>query len=116
MNEDASRVRELRALASRLGIRFSNLALLDRALTHASIACEQKGSHDNYEALEFLGDAALGLSAAHLLFQRVPERTPGEYSRMRAAMVNRRCLARIARELDIAPAIKLGKGEELAGG
>ncbi|MFO7976908.1 MAG: ribonuclease III [Candidatus Hydrogenedentota bacterium] len=116
MNNDASRVPELQALAKRLGIRFDNIALLDRALTHASIACEQQDSSDNYESLEFLGDAALGLAAAHLLFERVPERTPGEYSRMRAAIVNRRCLARIARELDIAPAIRLGKGEELAGG
>lgn len=116
MSNDALRVRELRALASRLGIEFENLAILDRALTHASIACEQKDSRENYESLEFLGDAALGLAAAHLLFERVPDRTPGEYSRLRAAMVNRRCLARIARELDIAPAIRLGKGEELSGG
>ncbi len=116
MNEDSLRFRELSTLASRLGIGFDNLALLDRALTHASIACERKDLHENYESLEFLGDAALGLAAAHLLFQQAPERTPGEYSRMRAALVNRRCLARIARGLDIAPAIRLGKGEELAGG
>jgi ribonuclease-3 len=116
MSKDASRIRELQALAKRLGIRFDNIAILDRALTHASIACEQQGSRENYESLEFVGDAALGLAAAHLLFEKVPERTPGEYSRMRAAVVNRRCLARIARQLDIAPAILLGKGEELAGG
>ncbi|HQE81482.1 MAG TPA: ribonuclease III [Candidatus Hydrogenedentes bacterium] len=116
MNSISLRFRELQALALRLGIRFENIAILDRALTHASIACERKDSCKNYESLEFVGDAALGLAAAHLLFERVPERTPGEYSRMRAAIVNRRCLARIARDLDIAPAIRLGKGEELAGG
>ncbi|MEA3365121.1 MAG: ribonuclease III [Candidatus Hydrogenedentes bacterium] len=116
MSKNALRVRELQTLAQRLGIRFDNIAILDRALTHASIACEQQDSRRNYESLEFVGDAALGLAAAHLLFERVPDRTPGEYSRMRAAIVNRRCLARIAHELDIAPAIKLGKGEELAGG
>lgn len=116
MSKDASRIGELQALAKRLGIRFDNIAILDRALTHASIACEQQGARENYESLEFVGDAALGLAAAHLLFEKVPERTPGEYSRMRAAVVNRRCLARIARQLDIAPAIRLGKGEELAGG
>lgn len=116
MSKDASRVCELRALALRLGIEFTDIGILDRALTHASIACEQQSARENYESLEFVGDAALGLAAAHLLYERIPDRTPGEYSRMRAAMVNRRCLARLACGLDIGPHIRLGKGEELAGG
>jgi ribonuclease-3 len=70
----------------------------------------------DYESLEFLGDAVLGLAVAHHLFEALPDRTPGEYSRMRAGLVNRKCVARVARMLDIAPVIRLGKGEEQAGG
>jgi ribonuclease III len=66
--------------------------------------------------LEFLGDAALGLAIANHLYLTHPECAPGEYSRMRAGIVNRHCLARIAQELDLAPAIRLGRGEELSGG
>ncbi len=111
-----SREEQLRALASRLGVAFHDLGLLDRALTHASIACEDTSAGENYESLEFLGDAALSLAVAHALFEHAPDRTPGEYSRMRAAVVNRRSLARTADELALSDAIRLGKGEEQAGG
>lgn len=116
MIEDAERVEELRTLSSRLGLGIENLALLDQALTHASITAELPRLLHDYEALEFLGDAVLGLAVAHYLFEHVPDRTPGEYSRMRAGLVNRRSLAQVAKRLDIAPAIRLGKGEELSGG
>jgi ribonuclease-3 len=113
---DEERLRALQALAERLGFPLSNPALLDQALTHASAVGETERVSGDYEALEFLGDAALGLAVAHYLYHNVPDRTPGEYSRMRAGVVNRRCLARVARRLDIAPLVRLGRGEELSGG
>lgn len=116
MPEHVNREEELRELATRLGFSLSEYTLLDRALTHASTASESSDPQHNYEALEFLGDAVLGLAVAHYLYERIPDRTPGEYSRMRAAVVNRRSLAAVAIALDIAPAIQLGKGEEQAGG
>ncbi len=108
------RENQLRALAVRIGLPIEDFALLSRALTHASADMEKPAR--DYEALEFLGDAVLGLAVAHRLYARMPDRTPGEYSRVRAGVVNRRCLAHIARRLDIAPAIRLGKGEEHSGG
>lgn len=111
-----SREEQLRALAGRLGVAFDDYSLLDRALTHASIACEEAAADRNYESLEFIGDAALSLAVAHALFECAPDRTPGEYSRMRAAVVNRRSLARTADRLALSEAIRLGKGEEQAGG
>ena len=116
MGETAERIDLLRALAGRLDLGIQDFALLDRALTHASIFAETREPIRDYESIEFLGDAVLGLAVAHHLYERVPDRTPGEYSRMRAGLVNRRCLARLASELDIASVIRLGKGEELAGG
>jgi ribonuclease-3 len=101
---------------SRLGVRIGNLELLDRALTHSSIVAEAGGDARDYESLEFLGDAALGLAVAHHLFRAKPDRTPGEYSKMRAGVVNRRAVADVAARLEIASAIRLGKGEESSGG
>lgn len=116
MTEHAARTRELKALAGRLGFQINDAALFDRALTHASIVPEANEPLHDYESLEFLGDAVLGLAVAHHLFELLPNRTPGEYSRLRAGVVNRKCVARIGRQLDIVPTIRLGKGEEASGG
>lgn len=106
----------LRKLAARLGVKLENVDLWDRALTHASLAGEDPDVEFDYESLEFLGDAVLGLAVAHHLYLEAPDRAPGDYSRMRAMVVNRRALAKVAQTLEIAPAIRLGKGEEDAGG
>lgn len=116
MSETDDREKELKALAARLGVEISDFPLLDRALTHASYAAEVDHPLPDYESLEFLGDAVLGLAVGHHLFEAFPNRTPGEYSKMRAGLVNRRSVARAAGELGIARAIRLGKGEELSGG
>ena len=99
-----------------LELDLRDFSLLDRALTHASTFANTPEPARDYESLEFLGDSVLGLAVSHDLFERLPDRTPGEYSRLRASVVNRRCLARVAGELGIASAIRLGKGEELSGG
>lgn len=116
MSESDARTVELLALAERIGIPMRRVELFDHALTHASLVGESDQSLRDYESLEFLGDAVLGLAAAHHLFETLPDRTPGEYSRMRARLVNRKCVARVAHALDLAPVIRLGKGEEQAGG
>lgn len=116
MAESAAPRVELTTLAARLGLRMENWALLDQALTHASAIAPHSGAAGNYESLEFVGDAVLGLAVTHYLYEHVPGRTPGEYSRMRAGTVNRRTLAKIARELGLGEAIRLGKGEETSGG
>ena len=89
---------------------------MDRALTHASAVPELPHSRGNNESLEFLGDAVLGLAVAQWLFEHAPGREPGEYTQMRARVVNRNALAEVARRLDIAPAIRLGRGENAHGG
>ena len=113
---DERREDSLKGLAARLGVDIHNALLYDRALTHASRVAEEGETVGDYESLEFLGDAVLGLAVAHYLFTTVPDRTPGEYSRMRASMVNRQSVAHVANTLDIAPLIRLGRGEEASGG
>jgi ribonuclease-3 len=113
----AQREAQLRGLASRLGHRFKDLALLDCALTHASLANEGPGPRrpDN-EPLEFLGDAVLGLAVADLLHRRDPDASEGGKSRRRAGLVSAASLARRAQALGLPELLRLGRGEEKTGG
>jgi ribonuclease-3 len=108
----SSRERDLRALARRLGHRFKDPGLLDRALRHSSYANENPGAGPSNEPLEFLGDAVLSLAVSNLLLATYPESSEGELSRGRAALVNARQLAALARQLDLGSQLLLGKGEE----
>jgi len=83
--------------------------LLDRALTHRSYAYEQGGLPTN-ERLEFLGDSVLGLIVTEHLFVTYPDLSEGQLAKLRAAVVNSRALADIARELDLGSVIHLGRG------
>lgn len=116
MGESGSRPEMLRALAVRLELDMSDMGLLDRALTHSSALAEMPELPGNNESLEFLGDAVLGLAVAQWLYQRIPELSPGDYTQMRARVVNKRTLASIAGRLDLGSAVRLSRGEEAAGG
>jgi ribonuclease-3 len=116
MSEPSHRDEELRALCSRLGLDLRGFSLLDRALTHASALGDVPELPGNNESLEFLGDAVLGLAVAEWLYERVPNLSPGEYTQMRARVVNRLTLAGVAQRLDIGQAVRLSRGEEASGG
>ena len=90
--------------------RFSDLALLQRALTHRSAA------KDNNERLEFLGDALLNFVVARRLCALFPDYPEGDLSRARAALVNKTALAEIAREIELDTQLILGPGEIRSGG
>ncbi len=83
---------------------------LAQALTHRSA-----GARHN-ERLEFLGDAVLGLVIAAALFERLPEASEGDLTRLRAALVNRGALAERARQSGMEGALNLGHGERVSGG
>ena len=89
--------------------------LLERALTHRSYAYEQGGLPTN-ERLEFLGDSVLGLVVTEHLYTSYPELSEGQLAKLRAAVVNSRALADVARGLDLGAVIHLGRGEETTGG
>ena len=89
--------------------------LLDRALTHRSYAYENGGLPTN-ERLEFLGDSVLGLVVTDTLFREHPDLPEGQLAKLRAAVVNMRALAGVARGLELGRHIKLGRGEEGTGG
>jgi len=110
------RQESLERLARRLEHRFRNLELLDQALRHSSYAHENPGSGPSNEQLEFLGDAVLALTVSTLLLARFPESSEGDLSRGRAALVNARQLAALARRLDLGTHLRLGRGEERQAG
>jgi ribonuclease III len=89
--------------------------LLERALTHRSFAYENGGLPTN-ERLEFLGDSVLGLIVTDTLFREYPDLPEGQLAKLRAAVVNMRALAGVARGLRLGSYIRLGKGEEGTGG
>lgn len=89
---------------------FADPAILAHALTHRSAEV----THN--ERLEFLGDAVLGFVIADLLYLQFPDLDEGRLTRARAALVNRRALAALARETGIGERLKLGEGELRSGG
>jgi ribonuclease-3 len=102
------------ALEKALGYTFTDHARLEHALTHRSMPV--RGERNDYERLEFLGDAVLDLAVAHLLLESHTDAREGELSKMRAALVNTSSLAEIARRLNFGPYIRLSRGELAHGG
>lgn len=105
----------IEAVEGALTHRFEDPELLRRALIHRSYAAEE-GVPESYERLEFLGDAVLQLSITHHLFNEYPELSEGEMAKVRAAVVNERTLADLARRMNLGSLVLLGRGEELTGG
>jgi ribonuclease III len=103
------------ALLDRIGYRFTDETLLDRALTHIS-ALSGKSRQGSYQRLEFLGDRVLGLVISDMLLRAYPKADEGELSKRLAELVRKETCAEVARELDIGSAIRLGSSESNAGG
>lgn len=99
-----------KSLCSQLQINFSDISLLQQALTHRSAASR------NNERLEYLGDAILSFVIAEALFNRFPQVKEGKLSRLRASLVKGVTLAEIGRELRLGEVLILGPGELKSGG
>jgi ribonuclease III len=110
-------VLEIADLQEALGIDFKDNGLLRQALVHSSYINENPAAvPGNNERLEFLGDAVLGLIVAGELYRAFPDLSEGELTKLRAALVRRDTLARVARSIDLGSFLFMGKGEETGGG
>ncbi|MGA3213479.1 MAG: ribonuclease III [Terriglobales bacterium] len=119
---------DLKELERALGHRFKRRELLEQAVSHSSYAREvQAESHAqdaegdspraaDYEQMEFLGDAVLGLVTSQTLFERFPEFREGRLSKVRAYLVSEKHLIRPATKLRIGRYLRLGRGEDKSGG
>ncbi len=99
----------LEQLIARLGVSI-DLELLEQALTHPSHSYERGGS--NYQRLEFLGDAIVGLLVAEHVYSRFPDLDEGELTKLKNSLVSAQSLAAAAETLNLGVFMKLGKGEE----
>lgn len=108
---------DLDRLEERLGVRFRDRSLLQRALTHRSYLNENPAyPFPHNERLEFLGDAIVDFLVGEYLFNRFPEMQEGELTALRAALVRTEALATFARAIDLGRFLLLGRGEESSGG
>lgn len=98
-----------------LGHTFKDLDLLLRALTHPSYANEEPSARHN-QRMEFLGDSVLGLAITTELFERFPQRSEGQLSRLRSALVREETLVVRAEAIKLGPCLRLGRGERKSGG
>lgn len=111
---------EFERLQERLGYRFGDRAVLLQALTHTSYGHEflqdkPLALRDN-ERLEFLGDAILDVIVSDILLESFPNAHEGQLSKMRAAVVNEKTLAELAKSISLQAVLRLGKGESQTGG
>lgn len=103
---------DLARLEERLGHTFTNVSLLERALTHPSFGQQAGTAVEHNQRLEFLGDAVLGLILAERLFSTLPTEREGVLTLNRSALAKGAQLARMARELTIPDYLRLSEAEE----
>ncbi|HEM60935.1 MAG TPA: ribonuclease III [Chloroflexi bacterium] len=108
---------DLTQLQETLGIEFRDERLLRQALVHRSFLNENPEFElSSNERLEFLGDALLDFVVGEYLYQRYPRMQEGELTSLRADIINRVGLARLARTLDLGSYVYLSRGEDERGG
>ena len=110
-------MKDFSPLENNIGIAFKNKDLLTQAFVHRSYLNENPDFYLSHnERLEFLGDAVLELAVTKELFLNYPEKSEGELTTWRAALVNSKMLAIIAKELNLNEFLLLSKGEEKENG
>jgi len=102
--------KSLSAFSRRIGHVFSDITLLELAMTHRSFGGQ------NNERLEFLGDSIVNFVIAEALYERFPQAREGQLSRLRARLVRGQTLAELAREMSFGECLRLGSGEMKSGG
>ena len=79
------------------------------AFTHPSFTNEKGLEYtQNYERLEFLGDAVLKLISSNYLFKKYPDFHEGELTRIRSILVSDACLGKFAKSIDLEEMLVVG--------
>ena len=116
MDFSENRMEALISLQDQIKFQLSDLKLLNKALTHKSYANERNKNLKHNERLEFLGDSVLDILVSDFLVHKYSDFAEGILSKIRAAVVNEACLAKLARKINLGDYLLLGKGEDLSGG
>ncbi len=101
---------------TKLNYSFTDVELLNTALTHSSFVRGDNRIYPNNERMEFLGDAVLELCASEYLYLNYPKMNEGMMTRTRARTVCESALNLVAKELELGKYLLLSHGEENTGG
>lgn len=105
-------VKDFSTFEKKIGLKFKNKDLLIQAFCHRSFLNENPDFHLTHnERLEFLGDAVLELVVTEYLYKKYPQKSEGELTNWRAALVNAKQLSKIAKVLGCNDFLLLSKGE-----
>lgn len=105
-------MKEIAEFENKIGVEFNDKDLLRQSFTHRSYLNENrnlKGGHN--ERLEFLGDAVLELVVTHFLYEKYPDKTEGDLTSIRSALVNAQTCAEVAKKLEFNDFLLLSRGE-----
>jgi len=116
MTQDKETSNPIIELRAKLNLPVNDDFLLNRALTHRSYINENRNAIEDNERLEFLGDAIISFIVAEWIYNKFPDKPEGSLTKLRAALVSTDQLAGFARQLDLGEIIRLGHGEDQAGG
>ena len=103
-------------LSEKLGYPFKDQSLLQQAMTHPSMASEQRGESNDNQRLEFLGDAVLKVILSEYFYCAFPDQAEGFLTKTRIRLEAGQSLANCARRLGLGEYLILGKGAEKQGG
>ena len=95
-------------LLKKLKIVYKDIAIYEQALTHPSYNGDANTKHQDYEKLEFMGDAVLGYVTADLVYKNRPELSEGNLTKLRSVLVSTKPLAAYARIIDLPEYIRIG--------
>ncbi|WP_010630982.1 ribonuclease III [Sporolactobacillus vineae] len=114
---DQDTVSRIHQFLARFSFAFNQEELLFEAFTHSSYVNEHREENlENYERLEFLGDAVMELMVSQYLFKHYPGLSEGDMTKLRAAIVCETGLVMFASSLSFDQLIFLGRGEKVTGG
>lgn len=106
-------VKKLTKLQNNINLHFNDLALLETAFVHRSYQNEHRDFPlPSNEKLEFLGDSVLSLASSVHLYKSYPQFQEGEYTDIKASIVNTNSLYEAAKSLQLGEYLYLSKGEQ----
>ena len=101
-------MRSIDELEKALNIKIHNRAVFELALTHPSYNADANTKHQDYERLEYMGDAVLDYVSADIIFKKHPEMDQGLMSKLRSYLVKTKTLSQYARRINLAEYIRVG--------
>ena len=101
-------MKNFKELEDTLHIKIKDRTLFVLALTHPSYNADANTKHQDYERLEYMGDAVLDYVSADIIFKTRPDMDQGLMSKLRSFLVKSRTLAEYARSINLAEFVRVG--------